>query len=279
MDTRLILEFGCNHQGDFDTARRMIDAAAKLGVHGVKMQKHSPDDLPEDRKALKRDPATSFGDTFYAHRKALELPIEQVDRLRAHAEALGLMFMESVHDVRSFHEVRGIGIRHLKLPSQHFGHPELNRLMVAAKEQYGCFIARATGMHTTCEVLEDFWLHDYDVTLYCRSIYPHGIDDCDPGSAARIFDALTAAQRGYSSHDSDGLLVPLFVQMGATWVERHFTLDKTLKGSDHHTVSSDPAEVATLVERIREVEDQMRPRNMTALADVREQKTREFYVR
>src|SRR3989304_362753 len=84
MKTKLILELGCNHQGDIDIAQKMIDATAELGAWAVKFQKRDIESFSEGLKLLPRKPENSFGPNYYEHRKALELTIDQIARLRNH---------------------------------------------------------------------------------------------------------------------------------------------------------------------------------------------------
>lgn len=280
MRTRVMLELGCNHQGSVDLARRMIDDAQRLGVFGVKFQKRYPDSIPEETKRLPRNPKDSFGDTYYTHRKALEFDVDQVAALKRHAEYRGLAFAESVFDPHSLKDVLDVGVRYVKLPSQFFGCEILSGQLVSWRDlRHDLFIMQSTGMHTTREVVTSPWLKSFDVTLYCRSIYPHDVAQADLGSARTIFGALGDPDRcGYSSHDRDGTLIPWLVVMGASWVERHYTLDKAMKGSDHHTVSSDFAEMRGILDRIEEVEGMLECRNVDSLVDVQERANREFYM-
>lgn len=276
----MIFELGCNHQGDLDLARRMVDDAKALGAWAVKIQKRSMDAIPEEQRSIPRDLANSFGDTYYAHRKALELSDESILRLKEHAEQQGLVFMTSVFDVESLRcAVEELNIKHVKLPSQLFGLMDVRAYLALKKAEYGLFVLRSTGMHTTREVLNDITSSLFDMTMYCRSIYPCKFEDVDFGSARLVFECLSPSERGYSSHDARGEAVPLMVMLGAQVVERHYTLDKTMKGSDHHTVSSDYADMQKLIESIREMEEIVAVKNYEELASVDERANRVFYMR
>ena len=275
-----MLELGCNHQGSTDIARALVDDAQRLGVFGIKFQKRHVEAIPEGVKGRPRDPATSFGDTYYAHRKALELDLDQVTALKRHAEDRGLVFAESVFDLRSLQDVIDVGVKCIKLPSQALLDHELNFKLVSQRRVApNTFIVNSTGMHTVKEVLANPWLREFDATLYCRSIYPHRAGQADLGAARAIFGALGDPQRcGYSSHDLDGTLVPWLVLIGATWVERHYTLDKGMKGSDHGTVSSDFAEMQAILRQVEEVEDLLECKNYDRIASAEELANREFYT-
>ena len=279
MKTRVLLEMGCNHQGDMDIAKTLIEHAHVLNAWGVKFQKRDIDAIPHEMRDKPRDPATSFGDTYYTHRKALEFTTEQALELKDFAEDMGLVFVESVFDEKSLRDMISIGVTHLKLPSQLFDNDEIVRPLVQHARNADVFIMRSTGMHVLREVVQASWLDFFDVTMYCRSLYPIvNIKDADLGFAHTLYAMLKPSQCGYSSHDKNGALIPYFVLLGATLVERHYTLDKSMKGSDHHTVSSDFEEMKLILESIEQMEEYMEVRNYTHLASPVEIATREFYM-
>jgi len=278
MVTRIVLELGCNHQGQVDVAKAMIDDAVRLGVYGVKVQKRCPEVIPEELKYKPRDLENSFGETYYEHRKALELSVSSVVELREYAEARGLAFMVSVFDMPSAREmVEQAKVRFIKLPSQLLLDYDLNTYLMLVRRSYKLTLLHSTGMHTDQEVLACPFLNRFDVTYYCRSIYPCAFDQLDLGSARCQFDALLDADsRGYSSHDVGGEAIPWFVLMGARWVECHYTLDKKMKGSDHKTVSRDYDDMARIIADVYAVEARY---NDTALMSKSECANADFYRR
>jgi sialic acid synthase SpsE len=279
MLTRVILELGCNHQGSVEVAKQMIDDAQRLGVWGVKIQKRHPESIPEEQKNLPRHAKDSFGETYYEHRKALEFSVEQVMELKAYAEAKKLAFVVSVFDAQSAKDmVERALVKYVKLPSQFLLDYNLNMYLILNKVEYCLMLIHSTGMHTVQEVLNCPFLNRFDVTLYCRSIYPCTFEQVDLGAARAIFDQLVCpAARGYSSHDKDGAAIPWMVALGARWVERHYTLDKTMKGSDHKTVSSNFEDVQRIMTDIADTEDLFVVKNATSLASEAEIKNRLFY--
>lgn len=276
--TRIVLELGCNHQGDARLAEQMVLDAAKLGAFGVKLQKRCPEAIPEELKSLPRNPDTSFGETYYAHRKALELSDDDLLSLKKLAESLGLVFAVSAFDLCSLRLlVEELGVKYVKLPSQYLLHHEMNAYLCGKKNDYGLFTMRSTGMHTVMEVGQAIHTWPmFDVTMYCRSVYPLSFEQVDFAAARMVYDWLPPEQRGYSSHDIEGCAVVSMVLLGATWIERHYTLDKELKGSDHHTVSSDYAEMEVLLNAVHDAEH---PLNFATLALKEEVANAEFYRR
>lgn len=251
MNCKLILEMGCNHQGEMSIAKKLIEKAAELGVYGVKFQKRDIDGHPE-WKLKERDPAKSFGKNYYDHRKALEFSIKDLQFLRDYAHSYNLVFGVTAFDIKSAKDIYQIEADYIKLPSQHYSNYALNREVF----DNGIEVHGSTGMHTISEVLDWQYINDFDVLYYCRSIYPCHLDDLNFENMQRISESLTVTQvLGYSSHEIEGLGIPTAVLLGAKYIERHFTLDNSMKGSDHSTVSSDPEEIRGIIEAIETAEE------------------------
>jgi len=258
----LVAEIGNNHQGNEATARRMIEAAAAAGADAVKFQKRDLRALLT--RAGRQAPYTgpnSFGPTYGAHRQALELPLDALARLKAHAEARGLVFFASAWDAPSLDALAALGVELLKIASADL--PTLPLLRHAGA--LGLPVALSTGMSTMDEiavaVAELRATGTPLLLLHCNSSYP-----CPAGDAA--LPVLPALARrfglpvGYSGHEA-GLAPSLgAVALGACMVERHFTLDRALPGTDHQA-SLDPEGFAQLAAMVRELEAALRVRRKT----------------
>jgi len=245
MKTRIFLEFGCNHQGCIEVAKEMIREAARLGVVGVKLQKRDLNSIPADQKKAKRDPAVSFGDTYGEHRAALEFTMDQILDLKSMAEEFGLEFACSAFDVVSLIDLLKSGVKWVKFPSQLL----LNQEMSDTFKKYRSFDQKlmvSGGMHTDIE--HDLIKNIPDVFYHCVSIYPTPLNKCN--IQYLINRKNNYYHLGYSSHDIDALAVPFAVMAGAEYIERHFTLNKKWKGSDHATVSSTPDEIKKMIYKI-----------------------------
>lgn len=278
MNTKIILELGCNHQGDMTIAKKMIENAKELGVYGVKIQKRNLDILPEHIKNMPRKIENSFGETYYEHRKALEFSVEQIIELKEYAENMGLVFGASVFDITSANEmIYHAHIKWIKLPSQFFDDYMMVNTLFSAKLVKKLTIIRSTGMIPMKNVLFDKYLKDFDTTMYCRSIYPFDEKEADIGSARLLFRSLPEYACGYSSHDKDGKLIPIFILLGAKVIERHYTLDKTMKGTDHSTVSSDFKDMQEIINDIKDMEEKLEYKNLDSLCSEKEEKNRIFY--
>jgi len=276
MKTKIILEFGCNHNGDIKNAFEMIDAAASLGVWGIKFQKRDLNSMPEHLKLLPRGETNSFGKNYYDHRAALEFTVEQLEQLREYAEKKGLQPIISVFDINSIDDVIKAGFTNIKIPSQLYSNYEINSKLCfyAPKALY---LYRSTGMHTLSEILNYQFFTFFDVTFYCRSIYPCPLDKLKIKWFLEIKKELKSGSMGYSSHEVHGEAIPLFVTLGAQYIERHFTLDKKMKGTDHSTVSSDIKEIAQIMDEVEQAEKNIECPELCAEEEKVKKKYRGFY--
>jgi len=237
----VIAEVGCNHKGDLDIAKEFIRTAVHFcGVQHIKFQKrHNPTLLPEDQyHAPHPVPENSYGATYGEHREALEFSIEQHQELKALCDQLGATYSTSVWDIPSLKEVIGLNPKYIKIPSATNTNYDL--LEIACVEFPGK-IHLSLGMTTQDEeshILELFRRHSrvQDLILYaCTSGYP-----IDPSEAC-LLEVTRLKQSydnevhaiGYSGHHNGIALDIAAFTLGAEFVERHFTLDRTWKGTDH----------------------------------------------
>jgi sialic acid synthase SpsE len=252
----VVAEIGNNHQGDMDMARRMVREAAACGVQAVKFQKRDVRSLLTVEGY--RKPYTgrnSFGPTYGEHREALELSIAEMAELKALAEDLGLVFFASAWDMRSLEEMFGLGVELVKICSADLVNlPMLRRIGLSDVPAI-----LSTGMSTLAEV--DRAVHELTeytddlVILHCNSSYPCPEEEI----ALPVIEQLRSRYRlpvGYSGHEAGIAPSVAAVALGACVVERHFTLDRTLPGTDHQA-SLDPAGMRQLVSMVREVERAM----------------------
>lgn len=257
MKTKIILELGCNHQGDLSIATDMICKASELGVWGIKLQKRDVELIPENVKIIKRDLSNSFGKTYYEHRKALEFSKEEMSALKDLTETCGLEFVCSAFDINSLIDIVEIGCKHIKLPSQLYSDKYLQQELIAVKDKFGSKIFVSTGMHNAEEIIHNEWLEHADVIFHCISVYPCNISDINIVFIQALREISTGHGKfstGYSSHDHQGGGIPYAIAAGAEYIERHFTLDKNMKGSDHSTVSSDVKEMSKIMQDVIKIE-------------------------
>ncbi|MBI9080395.1 MAG: N-acetylneuraminate synthase family protein [Pseudodesulfovibrio sp.] len=252
----IVAEIGNNHQGEFSIAKQMVEKAAAAGVQGVKFQKRDMEALlTREGRAAPYVGCNSFGPTYGEHRNALELSIEQMSELKTYSESLGLVFFASAWDEPSLIQVLDMDVDLLKICSADLVNVPLVRKYAAANVP----VILSTGMSGLEDIdvalAEIRSYHDDVVLLHCNSTYPCPEEQI----GLPVMDALRERYGlpiGYSGHEQGLGPSVASVALGACVVERHFTLDKSLKGTDHQA-SLEPQELALMVKMIREVEKAM----------------------
>jgi sialic acid synthase len=237
----LIAEVGCNHMGDMALARQFIDVAAgHCQVPVIKFQKrHNRTLLPESQyNAPHPVPHNSFGDTYGEHREYLEFDLDQHRELQRYCADKGVVYACSVWDLPSLDEIGSLSPPHIKIPSATNTNLEL---LDEAYRHFDGQIHISLGMTTADEekaILEVCRTHDRtsDVVLYaCTSGYPIEASDAYLLEITRIREAYLGelAAVGFSGHHKGISIDVAAFTLGATFIERHFTLDRTWKGTDH----------------------------------------------
>jgi sialic acid synthase len=256
----IVAEVGNNHQGSLDMALEMIREAARCGADAIKFQKRDSESLltTEGRNAPYNG-KNSFGRTYGEHRDALELDIEEMARAKALAEELGLVFFASTWDAVSLRQMEELDVELLKISSADLVSLPLLRQAGAM----GTPIILSTGMSDYPEIDMAVGLlrryHDNLVILHCNSSYPCPEEQI----ALPVIEQLRERYGlpvGYSGHEQGLGPSVAAAALGACVVERHFTLDRSLPGTDHK-VSLDPQGLAQLVTMVREVEKAFRARD------------------
>jgi N-acetylneuraminate synthase/sialic acid synthase len=253
----LVAEIGNNHQGCLETARRMVRAAAQSGADAVKFQKRDLGalftraglDAPYGGK-------NSFGDTYGRHRAALELPGQALAELKALANSLGLTFFASAWDAPSLQLLVDLGVELLKIPSADLVNLPLLRLAGAT----GLPVVISTGMSTLADVDTAVaalrQVTERIVILHCNSSYP-----CpDEQVGLPVMDLLRRRYGlpvGYSGHEQGLGPTIASVAFAPAIIERHFTLDRDLPGTDHKA-SLTPQAFAAMADMVRQAEAAMR---------------------
>ncbi|SFI47800.1 N-acetylneuraminate synthase family protein [Nitrosomonas sp. Nm34] len=257
---RVVAEIGCNHKGDIEIAREMIKVAASFAqCNFVKFQKRSNKELltPEEYHAPHPNPQNSYGETYGAHREFLEFNVEQHQQLKEWCEEYGIGYSTSVWDLTSAKEIADINPEFIKIPSA----CNLNFTMLEfLARNYSGDIHISAGMTTPPELEQIVNLmeaHDaaHRVVLYaCTSGYPV------PFEQVCLLELRTIEERfgsrvkeiGFSGHHLGIAIDSAAVALGASWIERHFTLDRTWKGTDH-AASLEPDGLRKLVRDVRAV--------------------------
>lgn len=238
---RLIAEIGCNHKGVMAIAKEMVSVAARVcHVDAVKFQKRTNRELlsPEEYDTPHPNPVNSYGPTYGAHREALEFTIDQHAELIEHCKSEKVIYSTSVWDLTSAKEMASLKPAFLKIPSAtNLNFPVQNWLC----ENYPGELHVSTGMttHDEVEKVVSFYRERGragDLVVYaCTSGYPVAFEDLCLMEVKYMVDryAGEVKQIGFSGHHLGIAADIAAMTLGAEWVERHFTLDRTWKGTDH----------------------------------------------
>ena len=257
---RTIAEIGCNHKGDMEIAKELVSTAAifcKADV--VKFQKRNSKELltKEQYDAPHPNPANSYGDTYGAHREFLEFDVDQNKELKEFCDSLNIKFSTSVWDLTSAKEMNSLDLELLKIPSACNLHFEMLGYLC---DEFGGEIHLSTGMTTQDEVEKIVSFFESkkrakDLIVYaCTSGYPVPVEDVCLLEIPRMVNEFGTRVKsiGFSGHHLGISLDVAAVALGAQWVERHFTLDRTWKGTDH-AASLEPDGMRRLVRDTKNV--------------------------
>jgi N-acetylneuraminate synthase len=275
----VIAEAGVNHNGSTELARRLVDAAKAAGADAVKFQAFRAKRLTTGRAQKASYQARNEGadGSQIAMLERLELPPQAFGDLAAHANALGLEFLSTPFDEENLRMLVDLGVRRIKLGSGDVTNAPLLRAVARTKLP----VVLSTGMSglgdveaalavlaatylaaegapavppmvALCQAEGQAILEEKVTLLHCTTEYPAPVEQTN----LRAIETLRAAfqvEVGYSDH-TRGIAVSLgAVALGATVIEKHFTLDRSMPGPDH-TASLEPSELADLVRGIRDVE-------------------------
>ena len=237
----LIAEAGCNHMGDMKIAKEMIDTAALFcKADAIKFQKRCPKELltKEQYNKAHPNPENSFGRTYGEHREALEFSLEQHRQLKEWCETAGITYACSVWDMTSAKEIASLDPEFIKIPSASNNNFEMLDWLC---DNYIGKMQISLGMTTREEEEEIVKLflekgRGKDLTLFaCTSGYPVPFCDVCLLEIKRIQEkyADKIENIGFSGHHS-GIAVDIAAYtLGASIIERHYTLNRTWKGTDH----------------------------------------------
>lgn len=282
---KVIAEIGCNHKGDMEIAHEMIVIAAMFcKADVVKFQKRCNKELltPEEYNAPHQHPENSYGTTYGLHREALEFTAEQHAQLKAWCEESGIIYSTSVWDMTSAKEISALKPLLIKIPSAcNLKFDMLGWLC----ENYEGQIHLSFGMTSRDEEEKIVSFFEErgrakDLVIYsCTSGYPVPFEDICLYEITRLrekFEARVAAI-GFSGHHLGFAADTAAMTLGARWIERHFTLDRTWKGTDH-AASLEPDGMRRLCRDIRNVYKALRYKSTDILPieEVQRKKLKRF---
>lgn len=251
---KIVAEIGCNHKGNIDIAKDMIEIAAiYCKVDVVKFQKRCNKELLTEQEYNAPHPmqANSYGKTYGEHREFLEFNLEQHKQLQEWCKEFGVEYSTSVWDLTSAKEIVSLNPKLIKIPSA----CNLNKeLLYYLCNNYNGEIHISFGMTTKEEeekIISFFEKEgrNKDLVIYnCTSGYPVPFEDICLLELTRLKKLYASRVKaiGFSGHHLGIAVDSAAVALGAEWVERHYTLDRTWKGTDH-AASLEPDGVRKLV--------------------------------
>lgn len=256
--TLIIAEAGVNHNGSLENAYKLVDAAVLAGVDYIKFQTFKSEKLVSN-KAKKAEyqieNTKNNGESQLQMLKKLELSHENHQELIKYCNKMGIKFFSTAFDLDSLNYLSEIGLDLVKIPSGEI--TNCPYLLLASKLFKKVIIS--TGMATMAEISQalkvftdnGIGLQNISI-LHCNTEYPTPMEDVNLNAMLNIKDVFKTAI-GYSDH-TNGIEVPIAaVALGASIIEKHFTLDKTMDGPDH-AASLEPHELINMVAAIRNIE-------------------------
>lgn len=257
--TLIIAEAGVNHNGDINNALKLIDVAAQAGVDYVKFQTFKAEKLvSKDAKKAEYQIQNMGGEenSQFMMLKKLELSLQDHEMLIDYCKSKGIQFFSTAFDLDSLQYLKDIGLELVKIPSGEI--TNLPYLRKAAK--LFSKVILSTGMSTMDDIssaVDVFRAEGItDITiLHCNTEYPTPMEDVNLKAMLAIKEQFQT-EIGYSDHTLGIEVTIAAVALGASVIEKHFTLDKTMRGPDH-AASLEPKDLIHMVAAIRNIEKAM----------------------
>ena len=262
---KVIAEIGCNHQGKMDIAREMIINAANFcKVDVIKFQKRHPKECltAEEYSAPHPVPQNSYGSTYGEHRERLEFNLEEHRQLKKWCEEFGVDYSCSIWDMTSAKEIVSLNPKMIKVPSANSDNFSILEYLC---KNFSGEIHISVGMTTKKEIEEivNFFEkneRNKDLVLYsCTSGYPIKFEEICLLEIKRLIELYDSRLKaiGFSGHHLGIAADIAAITLGSRYIERHFTLDRTWKGTDH-AASLEPIGMMKLVRDVYNVSGAIR---------------------
>jgi len=259
--TYIIAEIGINHNGCLIKAKRLIDIAAAAGCDAVKFQKRDPDScVPDHQKDVVKN--TPWGDmTYLEYRHKTEFGKKEYDEIDRYCKERKIKWAASAWDLTSLEFLLNYDTPFIKVPSAMLTNKSLLKACILGYVPQGKKIILSTGMSTEREIREAVSLLDENITvrskasyaiLHCNSTYPAPIKELNLSCIKTLKDTFSC-EVGYSGHEFRIGTSVAAVYLGASIIERHITLDRSMWGTDHLS-SIEPQGFFKLVSGIKELE-------------------------
>jgi len=252
MNTYIIAEIGINHNGSLETAKKLIDIAALSGCDAVKFQKRNPDVcVPEHQKSVMRE--TPWGNmTYLAYKYKVEFEQAEYDEIDAYCKEKGIEWSASPWDLDSLKFLEQYDLPWLKIPSAMLTEESLLResARTGKKIIFSVGMSNLDEIDRAVEILREE--NAEFAMLHCNSTYPAPLEELNLKCIQTLKERYDC-EVGYSGHEFRIGTTVASVYLGATILERHITLDRTMWGSDH-LASVEPQGLIKLVKGVRELE-------------------------
>ena len=260
MYPKIICEIGCNHKGDFEIAKKMIKIAKEFcNVDIVKLQKRNPEELLGESEYNKPHPVpqNAYGSTYGKHREFLEFDIEQHAELKKFCEKYNVEYSTSVWDLTSAKEISLLKPSMIKIPSAVNNNVDLLNWLY---NNYSGEIHISLGMTLKSEEKEIIKIakktnkFNKTVLYHCISAYPVDVKDLYLLEIKRLIEMYEndVLGIGFSGHHTGIAADISAITLGAKYLERHFTLDRTWKGTDH-AASLEPDGMRRVVRDVKSI--------------------------
>lgn len=238
---KIVAEIGCNHMGEMTIAKELIDLAKAAGVEYVKFQKRKNTELltKEQFNTPHPVPENSYGNTYGEHREFLEFSVQQNKELKEYCDSIDMIYSTSVWDVTSAKEMISFKPEFLKVPSACNNNFDMLKVL---RDQFTGQVQLSVGMTTKDEVeqivsfFEEKNQAQSRLLIYsCTSGYPVPAEDVALLEIHWLYEQFGSriSEIGFSGHHNGIALDIAAYTLGARWIERHFTKNRTWKGTDH----------------------------------------------
>lgn len=233
-DAFIIAEIGHNHQGKVDTCKEMFRAAKECGAHSVKLQKRDNKSLYT--QAMYNQPydnENSYGPTYGLHREALEFGRDEYKELQRYAKELGLIFFATAFDFKSADFLEALDVPAYKIASGDLKNTPLLQYVASFKKPM--IVSTGGGMFDDVRRMYDAVLpiNSQLAILQCTAGYPPAFEELELNVISTFRKQFPEATIGFSSHDSGIAMAVAAYVLGARVIEKHFTLNRAMKGTDH----------------------------------------------
>ena len=249
-DCYVIAEVGHNHGGSVETCKRMFKAAKDAGANAVKLQKRDNKTLySEEFYNSPYNSENAYGATYGEHREALEFNFEQYQELQGYALSIGITFFATAFDIPSADFLRELGVPAIKIASGDLR----NQPLLDHVAKLGISVILSTGGAPGTNHVANALMSLDGVpraVLQCTSGYPAKYEELNLNVISAYRGQFPAFVVGFSDHTSGISMAPVAYALGARIIEKHFTLDRTLKGTDQ-AFSLEPVGLRKMVRDLR----------------------------